>query len=240
VLAPRASTLEDGAVHVPHTGPWVGYIALISAAIGAAILLYFLIKKPVLDLRIKLLLFAGLGILPAISAGASTVAGMDQTTQREFCASCHTMDLHAENATNPSEQSLAARHSRNPFFGHQSCYVCHADYGMYGYAFTKLGGMRHVYLYYFGGWRDKSPEETKRELHIMKPYDNLNCRQCHTTTAKVWKRIPEHTSLEKELASNKVSCASGGCHGFAHPFSKGADGIGHAAPASSNAHAPKD
>jgi cytochrome c-type protein NapC len=228
------------AVHVPHTGPWVGNIALVAAAIAAAILLYFLIKKPALDLRMKLILFAGLGIFPAISAGASTVAGMEQTTHREFCGSCHTMDTHFENATDPSQQSLAARHSRNPFFGNESCYVCHADYGMFGYAMTKMGGMRHVYLYYLGGWREKSKDETKRELHIMKPYDNLNCRQCHTTTARVWKRIPEHTAFESELAANKVSCASGGCHGFAHPFSKGADALGHAPPASSNAHVPRE
>jgi hypothetical protein len=26
--------------------------------------------------------------------------------------------------------------------------------------------------------------------------------------------------MEAELAANKVSCASAGCHGFAHPFTK--------------------
>jgi cytochrome c-type protein NapC len=220
-------------VVVPHAGPWLGYFALGSAAIAASILLWFLFKKPALDLRVKLIMFAGLGVFPAITAGTSTVAGMEQTTKREFCGSCHTMDFHAEDAMDPSKQSLAARHSRNPFFGAESCYVCHADYGMYGYAMTKLGGMRHVYEYWIGGWREKSVEVTKRELHIMKPYDNMNCRQCHTTTAKFWNRVPEHESMKEQLFSNKVSCASGGCHGYAHPFSKGADALGHAAASAS-------
>jgi nitrate/TMAO reductase-like tetraheme cytochrome c subunit len=223
---------------MPHAGPWVGALAIASGIIASAILLYYLIWKPSLDLRMKLVLFAGLGIFPAISAAASTVAGMEHTTSREFCGSCHTMDSHYENATDPSQQTLAARHTRNPFFGHESCYVCHADYGMFGYAMTKLGGMRHVYLYYLGGFRQMSPEEARRKTHLMKPYDNTNCRQCHTTTAHVWKRVPDHQAFAPQLATNQVSCASGGCHGYAHPFSKGADGLGHAAPANSAGHSP--
>lgn len=213
---------------MPHAGPWLGYVALASALIAAAILLHFLIRKPALDLRAKLMLLLGLGVFPAICAATSTVAGMEQTTHREFCGSCHTMDFHFANATDPKEQSLAARHTRNPFFGEESCYVCHADYGMFGYALTKLGGMKHVYYYYLGGYRGMSPEEARQKTHIAKPYDNLNCRQCHTTTARVWRAIPDHLSMQDQLDQNKVSCASPGCHGYAHPFSKGHDGIGAA------------
>jgi cytochrome c-type protein NapC len=219
---------------VPHAGPWLGYVALVSAAIAAAILLHFLIKKPKLDLGRKLALFLGLGVFPAVCAATSTVAGMEQTTHREFCGSCHTMDEHFDNATDPHAQSLAARHTRNPFFGEESCYVCHADYGMYGYALTKLGGMKHVYYYYLGGYRQMTPDESRKDVHLAKPYDNNNCRQCHTTTARVWRAIPDHTSMQKELFANKVSCASPGCHGYAHPFTKGANGLG-AANASASA-----
>jgi nitrate/TMAO reductase-like tetraheme cytochrome c subunit len=148
------------------------------------------------------------------------VAGMERTTHREFCGSCHVMDEHFRNATDPNAQSLAARHSRNPYFGEESCYVCHADYGMYGYALTKAGGMGHVYHYYLGGYREMSAEQARHEIHLAKPYDNLNCRQCHTTTAHMWRDVPEHHALQEELADNRVSCASAGCHGFAHPFTK--------------------
>ncbi|MGE0328807.1 MAG: hypothetical protein AB7S68_41210, partial [Polyangiaceae bacterium] len=123
-----------------------------------------------------------------------------------------------------------ARHSRTPFFGDRSCYVCHADYGMYGYAMTTAGGMRHVYEYYLGGYKDMTLEEAEKKIHLRKPSDNTNCRQCHTTTASVWRSVPDHISLSAELASNRVSCTSAGCHGYAHPFSKAAQGASSAAP----------
>jgi cytochrome c-type protein NapC len=198
----------------------LGLVALVCAAIAAAILIVYLVKKPVLDLRVRLWLLCGLGIFPGLAAASSTVTGMEATTHREFCGSCHVMGAHAENAADPRAQSLAARHSRNPFFGDRSCYVCHADYGMYGYAMTKAGGLRHVYEYYLGGYKEMTLEAALPTIHLYKPYDNLNCRQCHTTTLHDWRRVPDHESLQKELFANKVSCASAGCHGYAHPFTK--------------------
>jgi nitrate/TMAO reductase-like tetraheme cytochrome c subunit len=198
-------------------------VTLIAAGSAAVILVRHLTLKPRLDLRVKLMLLLGLGVLPAISAGASTVAGMETTTHRSFCGSCHVMGGHYSDASDPKSQSLAARHSRNPFFGDRSCYVCHADYGMFGYILTKAGGLRHVYLYYLGGYRAMTLEQAEKEIHLIKPYDNTNCRQCHTGTVHDWKRLPDHRSLDAELSSNKVSCASAGCHGYAHPFTKHLD-----------------
>ena len=199
---------------------WLGFVVLGASAAAAAILVRHLVIRPPLDLRAKLALLLGLGVFPALAAVTSTVAGMEATTHREFCGSCHVMDSHYRDASDPKAQSLAARHSRNPFFGDRSCYVCHANYGMYGYPLTKAGGMRHVYEYYLGGYRQMSLENALKVIHLRQPYDNLNCRQCHTTTGSDWRRVPDHLSLKAELDSNKVSCASGGCHGFAHPFSK--------------------
>lgn len=217
---------------------WLGVVALVSAASAGLILIRHLVKRPPLDARAKLLLLFGLGVFPAISAVASTVTGMEATTHREFCGSCHVMGPYYENASAPASQSLSARHSRNPFFGERSCYVCHADYGMFGYALTKAGGMRHVYEYYLGGYRQMSLEESKRAIHLRKPYDNHNCRQCHTATLHDWKRVPDHLSLEAELAENRVSCASSGCHGYAHPFTK-SDAVKPAAPPASAASGAK-
>lgn len=195
-------------------------VALGCIAVAAAILVTYLVKKPLLDLRTKLALLFGLGVFPTLAAATSTVAGMQATTEREFCGSCHVMSAHYEDTNDLGSQSLAARHSRNPFFGAESCYVCHADYGMYGYALTKAGGLRHVYEYYLGGYRQMELDEALRSIHLIKPYENLNCRQCHTATLTDWRRVPEHESLKQELYENKVSCASAGCHGYAHPFSK--------------------
>jgi cytochrome c-type protein NapC len=202
-----------------HAEP-LSIITIVAAAAAAVILVRHLVLSPRLDLRVKLLLFLGLGVLPAISAGASTVAGMEATTHRSFCGSCHVMSAHFDDTKSPVSQSLAARHSRNPFFGDRSCYVCHADYGMYGYVLTKAGGLRHVYLYYFGGYDKMSLQQAEKEIHLVKPYDNTNCRQCHSGTVHDWKKLPDHRSLDAELAANRVSCASAGCHGYAHPFTK--------------------
>jgi len=199
----------------------LGIIALACIAAAATILLVYLTRRPSLTLGVKLWHLLGLGVFPALAAVSSTVTGMEATTRREFCGSCHVMTAHFEDAVDSSSQSLAARHTRNPFFGDKSCYVCHADYGMYGYAATKAGGMRHVYEYYFRGYQDMPLEEAKRLIHLRKPYDNTNCRQCHTTSIQDWRRVPDHESLRAELDSNKVSCASAGCHGEAHPFTKG-------------------
>lgn len=199
---------------------WLGVVALTSAALAAAILMRHLFAKPALTVANKLWLLLGLGVFPTVAAVASTAVGMEATTHREFCGSCHVMSRHLENAADPGSQSLAARHSRNPFFGEHSCYVCHADYGMFGYVLTKAGGMRHVYEYYLGGYRQMSLAEAEKAIHLRKPYDNRNCRQCHTATLHDWRRVPDHASLEPELSANRVSCASAGCHGYAHPFTK--------------------
>lgn len=202
-----------------HSTPLTA-LTLVCALIAASICLHYLVKRPALNLPTKLRLLLGLGVFPTLTAVTSTVTGMEATTHREFCGSCHVMGPHYGNATDPNAQSLAARHSRNPFFGDRSCYVCHADYGMYGYALTKAGGMRHVYEYYLGGYKDMTLEEAEKKIHLRKPYDNTNCRQCHTTTAAVWRSVADHESLSAELAANRVSCTSAGCHGYAHPFSK--------------------
>lgn len=216
-----------------------GILALTAAGLAATIIIAFLVKKPVLDLTVKLWLLVGLGGLPAIAGATSTAAGMEETTRRSFCGSCHVMDAHYDDASNPASQSLAARHSRNPLFGDHSCYTCHADYGMFGYIMTKRAGMGHVYQYYLGGYRQMTLADALTKIRLHKPYDNTNCRQCHTTTTHDWRRVPDHASLEAQLDSNQVSCVSAGCHGYAHPFTKndarpGSNANAH--PSSSAAH----
>lgn len=203
----------------------LGVACIALALLSLAIIARHLVKKPALTFATKLWLSLGLGLLPGAAAVTNTVASLQTTTTRTFCGSCHVMVPYVGDASDPESQSLAARHGRNPYFGGSNCYVCHADYGMYGYPLTKLNGMRHVYEYYIGGWRSKTLDEALSEIHLRKRYDNTNCRQCHTGTLADWAAVPEHVALEQELRDNTVSCASGGCHGYAHPFTK-ADGAG--------------
>ncbi len=198
----------------------LAWVCLLCVAISGVILLHYLVKAPPLELRTKLTLALGLGLFPGLAATTSTVVGIQRTTERDFCGSCHVMGAHVQDAEDPSSVSLAARHARNPYFGEHNCYTCHADYSMVGYALTKINGLKHVYHYYASGYRQKTLEQALADIRLYKPYDNNNCRQCHTGRGPLWRQVPEHVPLEAALDANTVSCASDGCHGYAHPFSK--------------------
>jgi len=130
------------------------------------------------------------------------------------------MEPWTADSSDVSSTTLAARHARNPTFGGHSCYVCHADYGMYGTLTTKIGGMRHVYEYVLGGYHRMSIDEFVRTIHIKQPYPNSNCMQCHSTLTSGFLDEPDHAGMVDELRRGDVGCASDGCHGPAHPFSK--------------------
>jgi len=58
------------------------------------------------------------------------------------------------------------------------------------------------------------------EIRILKPLPNANCMHCHTTEAPSWLRIADHASALESVRRGTLSCASVGCHGFAHPMTK--------------------
>ncbi|MBX3185838.1 MAG: NapC/NirT family cytochrome c [Labilithrix sp.] len=198
---------------------WMGWASIASAGLASLILLMHLLRPPRAASSAKLWLLFGLGVLPIASAGSANVSGFSATQSRKFCGSCHVMEPHAKDSEDPSSSSLAAIHARNESFGHDNCYTCHKDYGMYGYVFTKIGGMGHVY-YYLTEYKDTPLEEAKRSIRIRKPLPNANCTGCHTTTAPRWLAIGDHAATLEDVRSGKTSCASAGCHGFAHPITK--------------------
>jgi len=209
----------------------LGTITVAIAVVAAAILGVYWFKKPKLSLAWRLLLFAGIAVLPTMAAGTSTVDTLEVTTKREFCGSCHVMDAHFADATNPDSLSLASRHTRNELFGEKSCYSCHANYGMYGYPLTKLNGMKHVWHYYFGEYGSMTLEEALPKLHTYEPYPNENCMHCHAGTGAFWKNVPDHRAIEADARAGKVSCASAGCHGAVHPLpGKNPSGDQHPSP----------
>jgi len=197
----------------------MGWLSVGSAALAAGILISHVVRRPRVEGTTKLWLLMGLGVFPILTAGTANVAGFKATQSRTFCGSCHVMDPHAADSQDAHSTSLAAVHARNEYFGHDNCYTCHKDYGMYGYVLTKMGGMRHVYLYLTEYGRMPA-EEARRSIRIMKPLPNDNCTGCHTTTAPRWGKIPDHASSLAGVREGKMSCASPGCHGFAHPITK--------------------
>ncbi|MGE5185326.1 MAG: NapC/NirT family cytochrome c [Acidobacteriota bacterium] len=194
-------------------------VALGAAVLSALLLVWFLVARPHLSRTTKIILLFAIGIFPITTAMTGNYAGFEATTKREFCGSCHVMRPYKLDSENPQSTSLAARHARNDLFGDANCYACHADYGMFGTIKTKAGGMRHVYEYALH-YRNMPLEEAKEKIHIRSPFKNSTCMHCHSTENPGWMNVKEHASLLDRVRSNAVSCASEGCHGPAHPFSK--------------------
>jgi cytochrome c-type protein NapC len=206
--------METWIIHNP-----LAAAAIFCAAVSALLVLWFLIRRPTLTNATKLLLLAGIGVFPLGTAATGNVSGYEATKTRRFCGSCHVMTPYSNDSENLASTTLAARHARNALFGDENCYACHADYGMYGTITTKLGGLRHVYEYVLH-YHDMSLEEAREKIHIRKPFQNSTCMHCHSTRDPIWNAVSEHTSLSDQVRDGSVSCASSGCHGPAHPFSK--------------------
>src|SRR5262245_52679368 len=91
------------------------------AAIGAGIMIWFLVKKPALVTATKLILFAGILIFPAGAAFTGNVRGYEMSQDRRFCSSCHVMLPWTDDSDDATSNSLASRHARNPLFGERNC-----------------------------------------------------------------------------------------------------------------------
>ncbi len=193
--------------------------ALFCAAVAAVILLWFLVRRPAMDWNVRFALLAGLGIFPIGTALLGNAANLIHTQKRGFCGSCHVMTPYAQDSADPGSVTLASRHARNTYFGGESCYNCHQDYGMYGTVYTKIGGLRHVWEYYTE-YKDYTFEEASAKMHLYEPFTNRNCTACHSMQVPGWRKRREHEQLLPELEVSKVSCLGRGCHGPAHPFTK--------------------
>jgi cytochrome c-type protein NapC len=188
-------------------------VALASAAVSILIIAWYLIRRPPLGRLTKSLLLLGLGLLPVIVALTGNIAGYEYTLSRPFCGSCHVMGPYIRDAADPNSQSLAAIHSRNHKFGEQSCYMCHADYSMFGAVTTKMNGMRHLY-YYVTEYANTGPDgEGGPTIHLYKPFKNGTCMQCHSTAAK--KYVETHGDMLEQIRSGDAQCID--CHNEVHP-----------------------
>lgn len=199
--------------------PVMSAVSVVCALIAAWLLVWFLVKRPVLDGPNKLILLFAFGVFPIGSALTGNVAGFEHTKHRTFCGSCHVMVPYRRDAENPLSRSLASLHAHNEEFGADNCYECHKDYGAFSTVMTKMGGMRHVYEYYTHYYKmdTKTALET---IELYKPFPNAHCIRCHSTEAHTWLEIADHRGNLALLRNGKVSCVSDGCHGPVHPFSK--------------------
>ncbi|GEN11979.1 cytochrome c-type protein NapC [Myxococcus fulvus] len=154
----------------------------------------------------RLVLLAGLALLPLVVTGAGVAVGVRESSQTQFCLGCHEMEPYGQSLFVDNATSLAAVHYQKRLISRDStCYACHTDYALFGDAKAKFNGLKHVWVHYFG----TIPERPK----LYQPYPNYNCLHCHGD-ARSFLEASAHQDIRAELQSGARSCLT--CHDLAH------------------------
>lgn len=197
--------------------PYLTVAALALAIAAAAVLIWFLARRPsTKKLGVQALLFLGFGALPIGAAMTGNFASFEHSSHRAFCGSCHVMRPYTDDSDDRTSTTLASRHARNELFGDSNCYACHQDYGMFSTAATKIGGLKHVWFYYTE-WEDVPAEQALETIQLYRPFANAACVRCHSTQTPQFRAEDAHVGMRARIESGEVMCASAGCHGPAHP-----------------------
>ncbi len=154
----------------------------------------------------RLVLLGGLALLPLAVTGAGVAVGVRESSQTQFCMSCHGMEPYGKSLFVDNANSLAAVHYQKRLISRDStCYACHTDYALFGDAKAKLNGLRHVWVQYFG--------TIPQQLELYQPYPNYNCLHCHND-ARGYLEVESHREIRAELQRGDRSCLT--CHDVAH------------------------
>jgi cytochrome c-type protein NapC len=185
-------------------------IAALAVGAAIAVLLYFGAGTLGEQRWGRIVLLAGLLVLPLLISSANLHAGLHESSQTRFCLSCHEMQRHGMSLFADNRQALAAVHYQNRLIDRdETCYQCHKDYALFGDLKAKLNGLRHVWVHYIG----KIPEEPA----LYQPYKSANCLHCHDD-ARRFVEAPAHRPVLEALYRGQASCL--GCHTVAHDMKK--------------------
>jgi nitrate/TMAO reductase-like tetraheme cytochrome c subunit len=159
----------------------------------------------------RILAFAGIFLLPALALSMGFSTHLERFKHKEFCASCHVMDSYHRSLLVDDEEFLPALHYQNRWVPRdKACYTCHTSYALLGDVQSKLRGLRHLGVQYFGSVPDT--------LKLYEPYHNRECLHCHEGGRR-FEVVDAHTETDTTLASmlaNRTSCMASGCHDVAH------------------------
>ena len=189
-------------------------IALIALAAGAFLaLLVLLVAKPSItrDTGGKILAFLAIFVAPGVAMTGGGWEHLELSTSTKFCLSCHVMEKYGKSLLVDDSEYIPAVHYQNNYVPRDNaCYTCHTDYAMYGTILSKLRGIRHVMVQYFG----TVPDTVK----LYAPYKNRECLHCHLGARK-FEEASAHKEDEwllTELKRGEKSCMEAGCHDAAH------------------------
>jgi cytochrome c-type protein NapC len=158
----------------------------------------------------KALVFVAFCILPVLCGSMAATTHIERSKRTQFCLSCHIMEPYGRSLYVDDPSYIPAAHFQNHRVpADEACYTCHTNYGLYGGFRAKLGGLRHIYIQYFG--TPPSPENIK----LYTAYNNRECLHCHAG-ARSFESNPVHVAMMDQLKSNGLSCVSSGCHDVVH------------------------
>ncbi len=185
--------------------PIPGGFAILIAAVALAFCLWVMLRGRVSDA----LLGTSLVTLPVLAFAVTGAVLVERSKETDFCMSCHIMKPLLATAT-PEDTSLAGIHiSRGAVPTAQSCYTCHAGYGLQGDVGAKLAGVRHMVLELTGAY--------ELPLTLHGDFDLKSCQGCHAE-ASGFRAQPAHAApeIQEALLSGQMRC-TGMCHPAAHP-----------------------
>jgi cytochrome c-type protein NapC len=189
-----------------------GTILVLFILLAISLVLIILIKPSVtLTQAGKVFAFLSLFIFPVMAAMMGSSAHIEHSKSTGFCLSCHVMAPYGRSLYVDDSEYLAANHFQNNRVPRsQACFTCHTDYTLYGDIHSKLRGLKHVSVQYFG--------TIPKKVKLYNPYNNRECLHCHLG-ARSYEEGATHNEESNRLAlirGNKVSCISSGCHNIVH------------------------
>jgi cytochrome c-type protein NapC len=182
--------------------------AVTALIILSIILIGLLIVRPSLTAARggKILAFIALFILPITALALGSAVHLEDAKSTAFCLSCHTMEPYGKSLRIDDPTYIPAAHFQNNRIPRSAaCYTCHTNYTMFGGAKAKLGGLKHLYVYYSG--------TVPAKLALYEPYNNRECLHCHAG-ARSFDESSPHKDIREQLGSNEMSCVT--CHNNIH------------------------
>ena len=128
------------------------------------------------------------------------------------------MEKYGKSLRIDDSEYIPAVHFQNNYVPRDNaCYTCHTDYAMYGTLNSKMHGMKHVLVQFFGTIPDT--------IKLYSPYKNRTCLHCHEGARK-FEEASGHREdewLMTQLKTEERSCLEAGCHDAAHEVTEFAD-----------------
>lgn len=190
-------------------------IAIVILVLFSALLAGAIVVRPAITATRtgKILAFGVLFFLPLFCLAVGMSNELDRSKSTAFCLSCHIMEPYGKSLRVDDPAYLAAAHYQNHRVpADEACYTCHTNYAMFGTFKAKLGGLRHLYVYYL------TTPPLPQNIKLHEPFNNRECLHCHLS-ARSFEQGATHNADPATLPAiktNKLSCISSGCHDVVH------------------------